>query len=225
MGQRRVAVPATMIQTTFGVNGEEKPQQVFDPDQNVYLAVSGGMDDKGVTDLTSPIRASDYISSMNQFLKTLEMQVGLSAGTFSFDGQAVKTATEVISENSMTYQTRNSHLKMVERAIKELVVSICQLAASTEDGMGHKLYSGTLPTVDQVSVDFDDGVFTDKGATADYWIKLQTAGLCTDWQAIMHVQGVTETEAKRLAAEISGDTGERTANDPDTTKFGGDGDD
>lgn len=222
MGQRRVAVPSNMIQVAFDEGGQQKPRQVFDPDQNVFLAVDSGMDAKGVTDLTSPIRASDYISSMNHFLKTLEMQTGLSSGTFSFDGQAVKTATEVVSENSMTYQTRNSHLTMVERAVKELVVSICQLAASTVID-GQTLYTGNIPTVDQVAVDFDDGIFTDKGANADYWIKLQAAGLCADWQAIMHVQGVTEDQAKQIAAEIAGATADQ-ANDPQDALLGGNGD-
>ena len=176
-----------------------------------------------VTDLTTPIRASDYVTSMNQFLKTLEMQVGLSAGTFSFDGQSVKTATEVVSENSMTYQTRNSHLTMVERAIQELAVSICELGRATVINNSN-IYSGPIPTIDQVTVDFDDGIFTDKAATADYWIKLQAAGLCADWQAIMHVQGVTEDQARKIAAEIAGDTIDNTK-DPTAGLFGGNGDD
>ncbi len=220
-GQRKYAVPESMTDVTFIKGGHEGPKQTFDPDQNVFVQVPGNPDKMEVVDLTAPIRATDYVTSLNQFLKTLEMQVGLSAGTFSFDGQAVKTATEVISENSMTYQTRNSHLTMVERAIKELVVSICELAeATTIDGKS--LYTGPIPTADQVAVDFDDGIFTDKGATADYWIKLQAAGLCTDWQAIMHIQGVTEDRAKSIAAEIAGATAD---NQPDTNEgMFGDGD-
>lgn len=223
MGQRRVAVPDNMIQTTFDESGQQSPKQIFDPDQNVYLAVSQGMDGQNVTDLTTSIRAEDYIKSMNQFMKTLEMQVGLSAGTFSFDGQSVKTATEVVSENSMTYQTRNSHLTMVERAIKELVISICQLGASTIY-QGHPIYSGPIPTADQVSVDFDDGVFTDKAANADYWIKLNAAGLCTTWQAIMHIQRVTETEAKRIAQEVAVNDQPQTTQETGSSFLGGDGD-
>lgn len=220
-GQRRIAVPESMTDVTFVKGGTEQAKQTFDPDQNVFVTVPGNPDSMSVTDLTTPIRAADYTTSMNQFLKTLEMQVGLSAGTFSFDGQSLKTATEVVSENSMTYQTRNSHLTMVERAIKELVVSICELASGTTIN-GSKLYSGPLPNVNQVAVDFDDGIFTDKGATADYWIKLQAAGLCTDWQAIMHIQGVTEEQAKTIAAEIADGTADQSP-DPSAAFFG-DGD-
>ncbi|WP_338217132.1 phage portal protein [Lacticaseibacillus salsurivasis] len=221
-GQRRIAVPESMTDVKFVKGGTEKAKLAFDPDQNVFVSVPGDPEKMSVTDLTTPIRASDYVTSMNQFLKTLEMQVGLSAGTFSFDGQSVKTATEVVSENSMTYQTRNSHLTMVERAIQELVVSICELGRATVIN-GGSIYNGPIPTIDQVAVDFDDGIFTDKAATADYWIKLQAAGLCADWQAIMHVQGVTEDQARSIAAEIAGDTADN-ATDPMASLFGGNGD-
>lgn len=225
MGQRKVGVPESMTRVSYTKNGKDQVKQYFDPDQNVFIATQSGVDGKGVVDLTSQIRSTDYIAALNQFFKTLEMQLGLSAGTFSFDGQAVKTATEVVSENSMTYQTRNSHLTMVERAIKELCVSICELASGTIGDDGKPLYSGPIPTVDQVAVDFDDGVFTDKGATADYWTKLYAAGLCSDWQAIMHIQGVTEDQARATAAEISSKAGnDAVGQDQTAGMFGGDGD-
>ena len=207
MGQRRVAVPDSMIRVNYN-EATGKTEKVFDEDQNVYVS-TGSMDDPKVTDLTTEIRGQEYITVLNQLFKTLEMQVGLSVGTFSFDGQSVKTATEVVSENSMTYQTRNSHLTMVERAVQELVVTICELAKAT-DFNGSKIYTGTIPTIDQVSVDFDDGIFTDKGANADYWIKLEAAKMCPKWQAVMHILGVTETEAKRLVAEINDETIDET---------------
>ncbi len=208
MGQRRVLVPESTTQTfqTTTKDGKEQLEQVFDPDQNVFLKANLGMDNDTITDLTSDIRATDYIASLNHFLKTLEMQVGLSVGTFSFDGAGgLKTATEVVSEDSQTYQTRNSHLTMVERAIQELCVSICQLASGTVID-GQRLYSGPLPTVDQVSVDFDDGVFTDKKATADYWIALKAAGIVPDYVATARILGISEERAKEMLAEIADKT-------------------
>lgn len=200
MGQRRVIVPERTTHVEMGPDGDTG-HQVFDPNQNVFIGASLGMDSETIQDLTTDIRSQEYIDSLNQFLKTLEMQVGLSVGTFSFDATGLKTATEVVSENSMTYQTRNSHLTMIERGIKELVVSICELAAGTVYN-GKKLYSGPIPTVNQVTVDFDDGVFTDKSATADYWIKLQAAGLVPRYIAMSHVLGITEDQAKDYIAEM-----------------------
>ena len=67
-----------------------------------------------------------------------EMQVGVSGGMFSFDGKTMKTATEVVSENSDTFQLRNSIVSLVEHSIKELVVSICEL------GKAHGIYHGEI---------------------------------------------------------------------------------
>ncbi|MCM6795671.1 phage portal protein, partial [Weissella paramesenteroides] len=122
MGQRRVMVPENLTQMT---NERGEFVQLFDTDQNVYVGLNSDMDDIKITDLSTDIRADQFIQSINQFIKTLEMQTGLSAGTFSFDAaNGLKTATEVVSENSMTYQTRNSHLNNVERALQELVVTV-----------------------------------------------------------------------------------------------------
>ncbi|MCI2170675.1 phage portal protein [Schleiferilactobacillus perolens] len=216
MGQRRVAVPDSMIQLVFEKDGMQQPRQIFDQNQNVFIPIAGGgPDDTKIQDLTTPIRSTDYTAALNHFLKTLEMQVGLSAGTFSFDAQGLKTATEVVSENSMTYQTRNSHLTMVERAIKELCVSICELAKS------YGLYVGSIPTPDQVSVDFDDGVFTDKAASLDYWTKALAAGIVPKYIAIERALGVPEDVAKRYAAEISDSITTSTPPSPNDVVFGG----
>lgn len=185
------------------------------------------MDDKTVQDLTTPIRSQDYVASLNHFLKTLEMQVGLSSGTFSFDTAGNiqnKTATEVVSENSMTYQTRNSHLTMVERAVQELCVSICELASGTVIN-GSALYSGPIPTIDQVTVDFDDGVFTDKSASLDYWIKANAAGLVPKRVAIARALDVPDGVAEQYAAEVSKESPEPVApEDSQSGLFDGDGD-
>ncbi|MCG4280848.1 phage portal protein [Lacticaseibacillus saniviri] len=222
MGQRRVAIPEGMADVIFDKSGKQQPKQVFDPGQNVYMPVPGDIDSFKITDLTTPIRSADYIQALNHFLKTLEMQVGLSSGTFSFDGTGLKTATEVVSENSMTYQTRNSHLTMVERAIKELVISICELGKATVVN-GQHLFTGTIPTLDQISVDFDDGVFTDKSANADYWIKLKAAGVVPDWLATARVLQISDEDAKKMVAEVNDATTESTQPTRSSVLFG-DGD-
>lgn len=210
MGQRRVAVPESMTQVML--QGDTQPRQIFDSNQNVYLMVESGMNnDADIKDLTSVIRSQAYIDTINQKMKTLEMQLGLSSGTFTFDGQGVKTATEVVSENSMTYQTRNSQLTNIERAIQELIVSAMEQAAA------FGLYTGDIPSLEDITVNFDDGVFTDKAAQADYWSKLVAAGLASRKQAIMAVQGVDEKTAQKTLTEID-ETGEETNADPDSTE-------
>src|SRR5690625_7604213 len=91
-----------------------------------------GMDSDLVKDVTNDNRTQQYTEAINQALKTLEMQLQLSVGTFSFDGRSVKTATEIVSENSLTYRTRNTHVNEIEKFIKGLIVSVLELARSEE---------------------------------------------------------------------------------------------
>ncbi len=202
MGQRRVAVPEQTLKTIINYKNEkELVRREFDPNQNVFISFdSGGDNPIAITDLTTPIRADDYIKAINEGLSLFEMQIGVSQGLFTFDGKSMKTATEVVSENSDTYQMRNSIVSLVEQSIKELVVSICELGAY------YQIYSGPIPSLDSVTVNLDDGVFTDKNALLDFWTKAYTAKLSSQKNAIMKAFGVTEEEAQKMVDEIQEET-------------------
>lgn len=201
MGQRRVIVPEQMTQLKIQDNhGEITFKRRFDVEQNVYMQVgAGNMDSGGIVDLTTPIRSSDYISAISEGLKLFEMQIGVSSGMFTFDGQGVKTATEIVSENSDTYQMRNSIVALVEQSIKELCVSMCEL------GKAVGLYNGKIPELDDISVNLDDGVFTDRHAELDYWMKMVAAGFATQKRGIAKTLGITDEEAAKELAEINGE--------------------
>lgn len=201
MGQRRVAVPSQMIKTEYNQDGDNVVvKREFEAGHNVYEQFDSGDMDKGIgiTDLTTPIRSDDYIKAINKGLSLFEMQIGVSAGMFSFDGKSMKTATEIVSENSDTYQMRNSIVSLVEQSLKELIVSMLELAKA------YKLYTGNIPEMDKISINLDDGVFTDRNAELDYWIKVVNAGFGTDTMAIEKVLNVTPQKAKKIKAEIDG---------------------
>ena len=199
MGQRRVAVPDGLTNMTFQAGKDNKfiTKRRFETDQNVFVQIGGGLDDNKIVDLTTPIRADDYIKAINKGLAMFEMQVGVSGGMFSFDGKTMKTATEVVSENSDTFQLRNSIVSLVEHSIKELVVSICEL------GKAHGIYHGEIPKLEDISVNLDDGVFTDRNAELEYWTKALASGIVSKQYAISKVLGVTDEEAGKMLTEIN----------------------
>lgn len=202
MGQRRVAVPSQTVKTEYDINGDLiTTRKEFDVGHNVYEQFDSGLDEGiKITDLTTPIRSDDYIKAINEGLSLFEMQLGVSAGMFTFDGRSMKTATEIVSENSDTYQMRNSIVALVEQSLKELVVSIFELARA------YDLYNGQVPDIDDISINLDDGVFTDRNAELDYWIKVVNAGFGTQLQAIEKVLNVTPEKAKTIKAEIDSET-------------------
>ena len=203
MGQRRVAVPTQMIKTEYDTNGEKVTvKREFETGHNVYEQFDSGDMDKGIgiTDLTTDIRSDDYIKAINKGLSLFEMQLGVSAGMFSFDGKSMKTATEVVSEQSDTYQMRNSIATLVEQSLKELVISILELAKV------YNLYTGEIPTMDEISVDLDDGVFTDRNAEFDYWSKMVASGFAPKVMAIEKTLNVTEEQAQEIYQAINNET-------------------
>lgn len=194
-GKRKVAVSDHFMQTETNMQGT--PVQYFDDDTDIFQAMPGGMDDMVVKDLTLDIRSKEYIESLNKFFQVLEMQTGLSTGTFTFDGQSVKTATEVVSENSMTYRTRNSHLTSIEQFIQELIISLVELAQETVGLDGKPLYEGDIPSKQDIIVDFDDGIFTDKKQELDFMSKAKLTGIIPDIEIAKRVFSLTDEEAEK----------------------------
>ncbi|MGM0238413.1 phage portal protein [Enterococcus sp. AZ103] len=212
MGQRTVVVSDHALNYFPDEQGNVM-EPIFDPDVNVYRPMRMDDEHEMIKDITHEIRSEQYISSINQFMKTLEMQLQLSVGTFSFDGQSVKTATEVVSENSLTYRTRNMHCNEVEKFIKGLVISTLELATGTILADGQKLYSGKIPSFEQISVDFDDGIFQSVDQKLEFFSKAKTAGLVPVTEALKGIFKLTDEEAQkwfeRIQSEESGlDEGE-----------------
>lgn len=214
MGQRRVIIPEQL--TTLTAQREDGSitfKRRFETDQNIYTQLGGGdMDANSIKDITTPIRSNDYITAISEGLKLFEMQIGVSAGMFSFDGKSMKTATEVVSENSDTYQMRNSIAALVEQSIKELCVSICELGKATG------LYKGEIPELEDISVNLDDGVFTDRNAELAYWMQMVSAGFAPQRLGIQKTLNVSEEEAKDYLAEINGEL--PPENDADLALYG-----
>jgi len=189
MGQRTVFVNDQMLNTLPDESGAP-PKQVFDPDVNVYKSIHMGDDSNPVKDVTNDIRTEQYTAAINQSLRTLEMELKLSVGTFSFDGRSMKTATEIVSENDLTYRTRNDHVYEVEQFIKGLVVSVLELAKA------YGLFTGEIPTFEHIGVDFDDGVFQDRAALLRFYGQAKTFGFIPTTEAIQRIFKVPKETAE-----------------------------
>ncbi|WEV56140.1 phage portal protein [Ligilactobacillus acidipiscis] len=175
MGKRRVAVPAEMLGSVRTMQGQDEMHpKMFDSEQDVYEAMYGDTDQLKITDLTTEIRTQQYQDAMNFFLSEFENEVGLSQGTFTNTPNGLQTATEVVSNNSMTYQTRSSYLTQVEKMIQSLVVSILEVAQAGQlFSSGQSQWSGD-PSKVAVRVDFNDGVFVDRNAQAQQDMQAMT---------------------------------------------------
>ena len=167
------------------------------------------------------MRVEEHVAAINAFLSILCLQVGFSAGTFTFDrAQGLKTATEVISENSKTYKTIKSHQLQVKLAINQVVDAIIEVAGlyglSWE---GYKIQN----LADQgweSKVVFDDSILQDRQTNINEGITLVNSGLMSKKRFLVDKLGYTEDEAARELKEI-GDEKSVSGNFLDVLEMGG----
>lgn len=179
LGKKRIIVPARMIKTVIDpVSGE--PRRYFDATDETYEALStDDPDSLKIQDNSIELRVDEHVSAMNAFLNIFCLQVGLSSGTFSFDAKSgLKTATEVVSENSKTYKTVKNFQNMIRPAVVRLVENIITVAAlydmKTEDGQSVRELAERGYTV---NVAMDDGITQDRQTNVNEGMALVGAGL------------------------------------------------
>lgn len=196
LGKKRIIVPASAIKSVIDPTTGAF-HRYFDPTEEIYEAMQfGDMDSSTnqIQDIKIELRVEEHINAINALLGHLAMQIGFSAGAFTFDAAGLKTATEVISENSKTFRTKQSHEILVEAGLKQLIEAIGQIAVL------YKVFP--KPDKYEVTCSFDDSIAEDMTAITNREMMLVGAGLQDKISAIMRIYKITEEEAKQKLARI-----------------------
>ena len=115
------------------------------------------MENQPIKEIDFNLRYQEHINSINAQLNYISAGVGLGQNYYNFDGQGVKTATEVVSENSDTYRTKKHHEIMVNDCLYDLVKAICEL-----EGITYK----------SINIVFDDSIIEDENALIQRGLEL-----------------------------------------------------
>jgi A118 family predicted phage portal protein len=210
LGKKRIIVPARMVKDVVDpLTGERR--RYFDATDETYEALStDDPDSLHIQDNSVPLRVDEHVAAMNAFLNIFCLQVGLSAGTFSFDAKSgLKTATEVVSENSKTYKTVKNFQNMIRPAVIRLVENIIAVASlydmKTDDGQS---ISELAARGYEVNIAMDDGITQDRQTNINEGISLVGAGLMSKKKFLTdpkYGQALTDEDAdaelKRIAEE------------------------
>lgn len=204
-GYRRVSIPRSWVRRQQNMNGHQIPedQQYFwDPNDAVFVPVNSKDDTSSFKDLSINIRNEQYEGAMDFFLRELENDLRFSPGTFTVTPSGVQTATEVVTNNSKTYQTRSSYLTMLEKTIDQLVYAIAELLQNGD------LWSDKQPRwkgdIDSLVItpDFNDGVFVDQEAQRSADLQAVQASVMPKIQFIMRNYDLSEEEAQKWLQQI-----------------------
>jgi A118 family predicted phage portal protein len=196
LGRKRIIVPSSCVRTVVDADTGQ-PVRYFDSDDEVYQALSVGQDQEmpKISDNTVSLRIEEHVGAINAYLNTLCAQTGLTSGTLAFDREGLKTATEIVSENSKTYRTIRADKNLIEESLVQVVHALTALGE----------YLGLIPQgiEYECSVAFNDGIIEDHDKVIDNNIKLVDAGLQSRLGAIMEIYECDEETAQKRLKRIN----------------------
>jgi A118 family predicted phage portal protein len=206
LGGRRIALPGAVFrkyQEFDPENGAIKSVSYFDPSDRVFMRLEGDDAEKfEPKDLTYDIRAEQFKQAIQILLDLFAFQTGFDPGYFAFDGTSVKTATEVISENSHTYKTLQGFRANLDKGLKHIFTVINIL------GTTYKIQGAATK---EPSIEWDDSVIEDRNSRSTYYSSLYSSGLIDLESALSKVHRLPEKDAKAMAEKILNEKKEVTA--------------
>ncbi len=204
LGKKRIIAPARSMKVSAGVNGS-RPDRYFDADDEVWEALAtDNPEDLKIYDNSVDLRVEPHITGINGDLSILCAQIGFDPGTLSFDAtKGLKTATEVISENSKTFGTVKAHENLLNDALVDMVHAIFDLAVRYGLTWEGKTVESLISGGYDVSVQFDDSIIEDKNAEINRGVSLVGAGLLSKKKFMTDLLGYTPEDADSELKQIS----------------------
>ena len=204
LGKKRIIAPARSMKVSAGVNGS-RPDRYFDADDEVWEALAtDNPEDLKIYDNSVDLRVEPHITGINGDLSIFCAQIGFDPGTLSFDAtKGLKTATEVISENSKTFGTVKAHENLLKDALVDMVHAIFDLAVRYGLTWEGKTIESLISGGYDVSVQFDDSIIEDKNAEINRGVSLVGAGLLSKKKFMTDMLGYTPEDADNELKQIS----------------------
>ncbi|WP_460377684.1 phage portal protein, partial [Paraclostridium bifermentans] len=126
----------------------------------------------------------------------IEFNCGLAYGTLSDVNDVSKTATEIKTSKQRSYSTVKDIQKSLEKALKDLIVSISDLATL------YKLNTSSIDIDKDVSFDWDDSLILDKDSELESMRSDVSANILRPEIYLAKKYGVSEEEALKMMPEI-----------------------
>ena len=215
LGKKRIIVPYNAVRMVVDPQTGEKIRY-FDANCEAYEALNtDNPDELKVMDNSMELRVEEHVAALNAYLNILCLQTGLSLNTFSFStGGGMKTATEVVSENSKTYKTVKTVQHQIRPAVEALVHGIITVASLYDVQWEGQSVAAMAAGGYNVTVTFDDGVTQDRQTNINEGLAQVGAGTMSKFTFLTdpkYGRGLTPEEAEQEIARIQEEQGGRIA--------------
>ncbi len=152
LGRKRIFVAPEMLTT---MNGDP----VFDPEDMVFYELPEGYfkdsnSKEAIHEVNMDLRIEEHSKAINDDLNWLSLKCGFGTERYKFEAGGVKTATEVISENSDMYRTLQKHELVLERVLVQLIRTVIRAGIS--------IGIPGLNADTGIAIQFDDSIIEDK---------------------------------------------------------------
>lgn len=150
LGRKRIFVAPELMENKDGSPTFDTDDTVFYRLPEDYMANAK----EPIKEINMTLRIDEHSKAINDDLNYLSMKCGFGTERYRFDTGGIKTATEVISENSDMYRTIQKHELILDPVIKELIRIIIRLGiAAKNPGLNEE---------SEITIDFDDSIIEDK---------------------------------------------------------------
>lgn len=151
LGRKRIFVAPEMLRNNDG-------SAAFDPEDTVFYKLPEDYSDKEegmIHEVDLALRTQEHTQAINDDLNYLSLKCGFGPQHYKFENGQVKTATEVISENSDMYRRLKKHEIILEQVLQELVRIIIRLG---------NVFGAGINENPEIDIKFDDSIIEDKEA-------------------------------------------------------------
>lgn len=152
LGRKRIFVVPELLTTQNG-------DAVFDPEDTVFYELpedyfKNSESKEAMHEVNMELRIEEHSRAINDDLNWLSLKCGFGTDRYRFENGGVKTATEVISENSDMYRSLQKNELVLERVLIQLIRTIIRAGISI--GVADLNENAT------VTIAFDDSIIEDK---------------------------------------------------------------
>lgn len=191
-GKKRTYVSTKALKINV-VDGE--CVKVFDSSDTTFYVLPEDEDGKNYVNTDSPeLRIDSLIAGIQKSLDLFSFTIGLGTGYYKFDSSGLKTATEVISENSDTFRTIKKHEILLEEALREFTRAILYICNTfTKD---------KFDVNQDIEIKFDDSIIEDKQAEKNNDRQDVNMGIMSKLEYRMKWYGEDEATARKKLKNV-----------------------